>query len=146
MYMSSRITENTNRNQNNAKNSDSWKPMRYKLSHIDNLSNKQFLNLINISYSIKWIIFATCLTQNTTIDIRFHTNILCNMWPPGEVLPNKEMSFVTRDHTYYHTFYKNSCKHQPTYNKFTVQPFLTWEYIFYFYTVCSVLAHATSSH
>ena len=33
-----------------------------------------------------------------------HTDILCNRWPLGEVLPDKEMSYVTRYHTYYHMY------------------------------------------
>ena len=50
---------------------------------------------------MQWITFATCLTQkNTTLDLVCHTDILCNMWPLGEVLPDKEMSFVTRDHNF----------------------------------------------
>ena len=61
-----------------------------------------------------------------------HTDILCNSWPLGEVLPDKEMSFVTRDHTYHHILYKNNCNHKPTYNKLLVQPVITWEYIIYF--------------
>ena len=97
--------------------------MRSKLPHIDNLSNKQLWNLINISYSIQWIIFATCLTQNTTIDInmphwRFmqqvatrgsntrQGNVFCNTesymlpyilhkQPLGAVLHSVEICFVT---------------------------------------------------
>ena len=72
-----------------------------------------------------------------------HSHISCNRWPLAEVLPDKEMSFVTRDHTYYHVIYKNDCNHKPTYNKFTVQPVITWEYIIYFIfiLVWSVLTH-----
>ena len=76
------------------------------------------------------------------------TDILCNSWPLGEVLPDKEMSFVACNHAYYHMFYKNNCNYKPICNKFTAKYVITWEYITYFtfILVCSVLTHATSSH
>ena len=52
-----------------AKGYTRWKPMRSTQPHTDNFSNKQLWNLLSIPYSIEWIIFATCLTKNTTIDI-----------------------------------------------------------------------------
>ena len=133
------------------------KPMRSKLPHIDNLSNKQLWNPLNISYSIQWIIFATCLTQKYYNWNWYpppppppppHPDILCNSWSLGEVLPDKETSFVTWSHVLYHIFYKNNCNHKPTCNKFTAQYVITWGYKTHltFILVCSVLTRATSSH
>ena len=105
--------------------------------------------------SYKHILFNTinyiCYMFNTKIlqlILFCSTDILCNRWPLGEILPNKEISFVTWNHVYYHIFYKNNCNHKPTYNKSTAQHVITWEYITYFtlILVCSVLTHATSSH
>ena len=63
-----------------------------------------------------------------------HADILCNRWPPGEVLIDKELSLVTRYYTYHHILKKTNCNNKPTYDKFTVQPVITWEYsIFYYY-------------
>ena len=95
-----------------------------------------------------WIkTYTTFNTKILQLILVFHTDILCNRWPLGEELPEKEMSFVTWDHTYYHIFYKNNSNHKPAYNKFTARPVITWKYITYFtFTlVCSVLTHATSS-
>ena len=73
------------------------------------------------------------------------TDIFCNRWPLGEVLPDKEMSFVTWNHAYYHIFYKNNCNHKPTCNKFTAQYVIKWEYITYFtfILVCSMFCTDT---
>ena len=41
-------------------------------------------------------------TKTSHLILAYHTEILCNGLPPGEVLPGKELSFVTRDHTNCH--------------------------------------------
>ena len=82
-------------------------------------------------------------TKMLQLILACHTDILCNRWPLGEVLPHKKMSFVTRDHTYYHIFYKNDCNHKPTYDQFTAQPVITRECITYFYFYISIFCTDT---
>ena len=68
-----------------------------------------------------------------------------------EKIQERALRIIYRDYESYilpYVFYKKYCNHKPTYNKFTVQPVITWEYIicFTFILVCSVLTYATNSH
>ena len=91
--------------------------MRSKLPHIDNLSNKHLWNLINIFYSIQWIIFATCLAQNTKIDISMpHWHFVQQLATRGSATWQGNVFCNTLSYISPYIL-QNNCNHKPTYNK-----------------------------
>ena len=70
------------------------------------------------------------------------TDILCNRWPLGEVLPDREMSFVTWNHAYHHIFYKNNYNHKPTYNSTACYNMRIYNILYFYISIfCTDTCH-----